>query len=297
MQKTSQTRSEKASCASSFAFALFWLFLALLLPFNCRAGIESPTVSMADIKWKNFSPASEVYIDTTLQFTPSVDALPDVDISKDKLALWLNVDSAQGVTNLCVYSSFADLAPAPVRMGRGVRIGGARGAVTAMKPRVFKLRGTETLKPGEWHRLTVRTIKDVTRRSAKTGNSAHGLLGFQIYLDGALLASDEPSFSRVYTAFASGTEGWLDMRKEGDLLAFLQSGTVFVSLCGESADDSVGSVGFRGDGAMEGVEVSADAPGVVGVSSLDFTLSLDVDESVVAWLVNGASTIRRKCVE
>ena len=144
-----------------------------------RGGIlESPPVSLDDIRWKKFQPASEVYIDTTLQFTPAFDALPGVDATKDKLAIWLNVDTsgAHPVTNLCVYAARADLAPAPTVRKAGLRLG-VRGAVTTVTPQVFKLRGTETLKAGRWYRLTVRTIKDVARRAEKTGTAARGLLG------------------------------------------------------------------------------------------------------------------------
>ena len=250
------------------------------------AVLESPPVSLDDIRWKTFRPASEVYIDTTLQFTPSFDAMPDID-PKDKLALWLNVDTggAKPVTNLCVYASRADLAPAAAIRHAGLQLG-ARRAVTTTSPHVFRLRGTERLEAGRWHRLTVRTIKDVARRAAKTGRAARGLLGFQIYLDGALLASDETAFSSVYAAYATGTDGWLDAKRDADLIAFLRSGTVFVSLRGESADDAVESVGFRGEGDFDDVDVSAEAPAFFGVSSLDFTLAFPPDESVVSDLLN-----------
>lgn len=248
--------------------------------------LESPAVSLDDIRWKKFRPASEVYIDTTLQFTPAFDALPGVDATKDKLAIWLNVDTsgAHPVTNLCVYASRADLAPAPTVRKVGLRLG-VQGAVTTVTPQVFRLRGTETLKAGRWYRLTVRTIRDVTRRAAKTGTAARGLLGFQIYLDGALLASDEPSFSPVYLTYAAGTEGWLDAARDADLLAFLRSGTVFVSLLGESSDAAVESVGFRGEGEFDDIDVSAEAPTFLGLSSLDFTLAFPPDESVVGDLL------------
>lgn len=252
-----------------------------------RGGIlESPPVSLDDIRWKKFQPASEVYIDTTLQFTPAFDALPGVDATKDKLAIWLNVDTsgAHPVTNLCVYAARADLAPAPTVRKAGLRLG-VQGAVTTVTPQVFKLRGTETLKAGRWYRLTVRTIKDVARRAAKTGTAARGLLGFQIYLDGALLASDEPSFSPAYLTYAVGTEGWLDAVRDADWLAFLRSGTVFLSLLGESSDAAVESVGFRGEGEFDDIDVSAEAPTFLGVSSLDFTLALPPDESVVGELL------------
>lgn len=250
------------------------------------AALESPAVSLDDIRWKKFQPASEVYIDTTLQFTPAFDALPGVDVTKDKLAIWLNVDTSgtHPVTNLCVYASRADLAPAPTVRKAGLRLG-AQGAVTTVTPQVFKLRGTETLEVGKWYRLTVRTIRDVTRRAARTGTAARGLLGFQIYLDGALLASDEPSFSPAYLIYAAGTEGWLDATRDADLLAFLRSGTVFVSLLGESSDAAVESVGFRGEGEFDDIDVSAEAPTFLGLSSLDFTLAFPPGESVVGDLL------------
>ena len=298
------------------------------------AALETPPVSLDEIRWKRFQPASEVYIDTSLQFTPAADVTPNVDVTKDKLALWLNVETGErskfqvpgsgfkvpssgfkvqsskfqvqsrdglesetrnlepgtlnpepvALTNLCVYASRADLATAPAKRKGGLVIG-ARGAVTTVKPRLYRLAGTSTIEPGRWYRLTVRTIKDVTRRAAKTGDASKGLLGFQIYLDGALLRAEEPSFSEIYTTYAAGSEGWLDPVKDADLLAFLRSGTVFVSLCGESADDSVASVGFRGEGELEDVDITAEAPAFLGVSSLDFTLALPPEESVVADLV------------
>lgn len=250
------------------------------------AVLESPAVSLDDIRWTTFRPASEVYIDTTLQFTPAFDALPGVDAAKDKLAIWLNVDTsgARPATNLCVYAARADLAPAPAVRKAGLRLGG-RGAVTATAPQVFRLRGTETLQAGRWYRLTVRTIRDVTRRAAKTGAAARGLLGFQVYLDGALLASDEPSFSPAYLAYATCAEGWLDAARDADLLAFLRSGTVFASLLGESSDAAVESVGFRGEGEFDDIDVSAEAPAFLGLSSLDFTLAFPPGESVVGDLL------------
>ncbi len=270
-----------------FRAVLGWTGLAFIcLCAGRAAAIESAPISLDDILWKKFQPASEVYIDTTLQFSPAQNSVPDVDVTRDKLALWLNIDTtgATPTTNLCVYASLADLAPAPVKSVGGLRLG-ARGAVTSTRPHVFKLRDTGTVQPGRWYRLTVRTIRDITRRAAKSGEAARALLGFQIYLDGVLLASCEPSFSQVYTAYAAGSEGWLNSAKEADLLAFLRSGTVFVSLCGESSDDAVGSVGFRGSGSAGDVAVSADVPDFIGLSSLDFTLSFPSGESVVRALL------------
>ena len=315
------TQNSSLSTLYSSLSTLYSLFFTLLstLPL---AAVESPPVSVDEIRWKRFTPASEVYIDTTLQFTPTFGAAQNVDPTKDKLALWLNVESVENVErvekvagigshhlaslpkpqtsnikhptsnpssqpsqhSLCVYASQADLVSAPAARQGGLLIG-ARRAVTATKPKIFKLKETSNIEPGRWYRLTVRTIKDVSRRAAKTGDPARGLLGFQIYLDGKLLQADEPSFTEIYTTYAAGSEGWLDPVKDGDLLAFLRSGTVFVSLCGESADDSVASVGFRGEGEFEDVAVSNEAPAFLGVTSLDFTLDFTPAESPVAALL------------
>ena len=262
--------------------------LACCAAHGVEVGLTSPPVARDDVRWTRFSPASEVYIDTTLQFTPAVDAEPQVDVTKDKLAIWLQVETrtVPATTNLCVSAGFADLAPAAASTAAtGLRLGGARGAVTVTRPRVFRLRGTSTLVPGRWYRLTVRTIKDVTQRAARTRDPRHELLGFQIYLDGALLSSDDAAFSPVYLSFATGTEGWLKQSDDADLLAFLRSGAVFASLAGESARAAVESVGFHGEGAFDDVGVSAEAPSFPGLSSLDFTLALTPEESVVADLV------------
>lgn len=249
--------------------------------------IESPPVSLDEIRWKSFTaPSSEVYIDTTLQFTPSLCSIQNVNPRKDKLALWLDVDTsgAHPRTNLCVYASQTELAASGHGKVRGMVLGATR-AETTTRPTVFRLRGTEHIEPGRWYRLTVRTIADVTRRAARTRRAAHGLLGFQIYLDGKLLFSDTPTFTSPYLAFATSADGWLHATRDADWIDFLKSGAVFVSLCGESADTTVGSVGFHGDGELGDVNVTGDAPHAIGVDTLDFTLMLTPEESVVSELV------------
>lgn len=284
MDKFRETDCRRRRPRLGFRRVLFCLFA--LICGTCPAAIESVPVNVDEIRWRKFrAPSSEVYIDTKIQFTPAFCSVQNVDPKKDKLALWLNVDTAGGraSTNLCVYASRADLAAAPASQS-GV-VFGARRAVTETRPAVFRLRDTSSLVPGTWHRVTVRTIGDVTRRAARTRNPARGLLGFQIYLDGNLLFSDTPSFSPNYLAFATGSEGWLDKRRDADWIGFLGSGAVFASLCGESADKSVGSVGFQGDGEVSDVDVSSAAPQLPRLSPLDFLLVLPPDESVLDGVV------------
>ena len=254
------------------------LFLSLLLslpPASAPAALESAPASLAEFRWKKFeAPSSEVYIDTSIQFTPAELDLENVNPRKDKLALWLNVEEGGARTNLCVYASQAGLAAAPAGRTPGLLVLGARGAVAHTKPAVFRLRLARPVEPGRSYRLTVRTIADVTRRAARTRTPGHGLLGFQVYLDGALLFAETPPFTKDYLAYAASGAGWLDPKKDAVLLDFLASGAVFASLCGESADMSVGSVGFRGDGELGDLDVSSDAPVFLGVDSLDFTLAL-----------------------
>ena len=265
--------------------------LAVLAASSARAALESAPVSLEEFRWKAFvAPSSEVYIDTSLQFSPAELDLENVNPRKDKLALWLNVEEGAGgvrSTNLCVYASCADLAAASAESPRraGMVLGGATRAATATRPAVFRLRHARPIDPGRWYRLTVRTIADVTRRAARTGDPARGLLGFQIYLDGTLLFAETPPFSKNYLAYATGSDGWLDAGRDRELVGFLSSGAVFASLCGESADASVGSVGFRGDGALDDIDVSDEAPAFVGVDSLDFTLDFTAEESAVGYAV------------
>ena len=260
-----------------------------LLALGCLAGraapLESAPVSLEEFRWKKFvAPSSEVYIDTSIQFSPAELDLDNVNPKKDKLALWLNLEHVGGAvrTNLCVYASKADLAAAPGGRTTGVVLGATR-AVTDTTPAVFRLRTARPIEPGRWYRLTVRTIGDVTRRAARLGDAARGLLGFQVYLDGELLFAETPPFTRNYLSFATSAEGWLSSARDAELLDFLASGAVFASLCGESADMSVGSVGFRGDGDLDDLDVFSDAPVFLGVDALDFTLDLTAEESAVVY--------------
>ncbi len=119
----------------------------------------------------------------------------------------------------------------------------------------------------------------------RAGDPARGLLGFQVYLDGVLLFAETPPFTGNYLAYATSSDGWLDAKADSELVDFPASGAVFASLCGESADASVGSVGFRGDGALDDIDVSDEAPAFIGVDSLDFTLDFTAEESAVGYAV------------
>lgn len=290
------TRQGKRKCSFGTAQGRGLVLTCLLLIGGAgRAVIESPPVNVDEIRWKSFTaPSSEVYIDTTLQFTPSLCSIQNVNPKKDKLALWLDVDASATPprTNLCVYASQTELAPAAPGRLAGMVLGATR-AETSTRPTVFRLRDTESIEPARWYRLTVRTIADVTRRAARTHRAAHGLLGFQIYLDGRLLFSDTPTFTPHYLSFATSSDGWLSAAQDADWISFLRSGAVFVSLCGESADASVGSVGFHGDGELGDVDVTGDAPHALSIDSLDFSLSLTPRESVLAELLAPAPAAQR----
>ena len=275
--------SAHLGCAPAPGARLFAILLSLLLlPLAAPAVLESAPASLEEFRWKTFvAPSSEIYIDTSLQFSPAELDLRNVNPKKDKLALWLNVEAGGGGTNLCVYASQAGLAAAPAGRKTGMVVLGARGAVADTRPTVFRLRTTRAIEPGRWYRLTVRTIADVTRRAACTGQAARALLGFQIYLDDTLLFAETPPFTKEYLSYATSSDGWLDAKKDAVLLDFLASGSVFASLCGESADMSVGSVGFRGDGECGDIDVSSDSPALLGVDSLDFTLDFTAAESAV----------------
>lgn len=199
---------------------------------------------------------STLYVDTMVQFTPTEDGeIPQVS-SEDKIAIWLNVDATDEenpVTNLCVYAAVAD----------------DQGGFTPAK---FTVTNAE-VKPGEWYRLTVKAIADVT-----DGDSVPG---FMVYLDGKLLKSDTQGLTAAYVE-ALGIEG--------TYAEDIANGSVFVSLGGPDDAPKFRGVGFKGSGAVDDFQIDTATPNFLGdVSTLDFTLTWGEGISAVSYTVNGGA--------
>lgn len=189
-------------------------------------------------------PPDGLYIDTMVQFTPTEDGgAPDMDPS-DKLAIWLNVETGEGletpVTNLMV------------KAGHVYRAGSE--AVDSM---TFVLEGTSGVVPGTWYRLTVKAIPDVTKSIVDGGRST-GVTGYQILLDGQALSTKATVFESSYIDWAY--DDWLEDADK----ALLQSGTVFAGLDGFVTAATLQAVGFKGSGALDNLAITDEDPHASG---------------------------------
>ena len=186
--------------------------------------------------------ADGIYLDTLVQFTPTEDGgTPELE-TEDKLAIWLNVDSATTppTTNLIVRAAYVN----------------DNGTDTSATATNFVLVTSSPVVPGTWYRLTVKAVADVTKCKAKNGEyNPNGITGFEIYLDGVQLAAATTTIGDGYIDRATdpGDYGWLDQSTDADFITYLQSGKVFPSLKGETSTDTLQGVGFKGSGALDDI--------------------------------------------
>lgn len=61
-------------------------------------------------------------------------------------------------------------------------------------------------------------------------------------------------------AYATDEYGWLDATEDANLVAHLQSGKVFPSLLGATADATIQAIGFQGEGAVDDIVMSEGNP-------------------------------------
>ena len=186
-------------------------------------------------------PADGLYIDTMVQFTPTEDGGAPETTGGDKLAIWLNVDSSSGVapvTNLMVRAGFVD-----------------DNGATTVSHKSYKLITPSPVIAGEWYRLTVRAIKDVSKEGTDSC-----ITGFTISLDNSNpLSTDEDTFGKGYLDLSVDQDyGWL--QNDEVTLNLLKSKTIFPSLLGKNTLSTLQAVGFKGSGALDNLSISETAP-------------------------------------
>ena len=215
--------------------------------------------------WRSFDAASSegmgaaqgiaedgTYIDTLMQFDPVPASVPFATGAEDKLALRLQIDTSGGtpVTNLIVHAAYVD----------------DDGTDTSVVATNYTLNTASPIVPGQWYRLTIKALADVTQckdRSAGRSAEPAGFTGFEIYLDGVQLAATTPTFGAGYVNFATNAESvlsWLDTTEDADLIAYLQSGKAFPSLLGATADATIQAIGFQGEGAVDDIVMAEGNP-------------------------------------
>ena len=232
--------------------------------------------------------ADGIFLDTLVQFTPTEDGGALELTSDDKLAIWLNVDSNQQ-TNLMVRAGYVD----------------DSGTSTSTLPTNYVLSTTSPVVAGNWYRLTVKIIADVTQCRTKNGEyNPNGITGFEIYLDGVQLAATTTTIASGYIDRATDASeyGWLDQTTDADFITYLQSGKVFPSLKGETSGDSIQGVGFKGSGALDDIvwteedpfaNAGGDAAWIDDVTQVFVGANLDAAEKakITAWATANNITV------
>ena len=203
--------------------------------------------------------ATGTYLDTLVQFTVTEDDEPTLG-NDDKLAIWLGVET-NGVgevfaTNLMVKAGVID----------------DQGGTTET---TFKINGT--VNPGEWYRLTVKALADIT--------DGQRIPGFQIYLDGTLLTSSTITVTSEFLEILSPDD--LDDSHYADIAA----GKYFASL---KTLTTLQGVGFQGTGAVDEIVWTEDdlfPAGGPTVVDYTFTLTLDTNVTGAEVTTNGAAVV------
>ena len=217
------------------------------------------------------------YVDTLMQFSPVPATVPFETGAEDKLALRLQIDTSGGtpVTNLIVRAAYVN----------------NDGTETSVVATNYTLNTASPVVPGQWYRLTVKALADVTKCKVWNGDP-NGFTGFEIYLDGVQLAATTPTFGTGYMAYATDGEGrWLYADLDEDLIAYLQSGKVFPSLLGATTNATVQAIGFQGEGAVDDIVMADGTPfppavaiGDVNYDSLEEALAEALDGDTLTLL-------------
>ena len=201
-------------------------------------------------------PDGGLYIDTMVQFTPTEDGGTPETTGGDKLAIWLNVDSETGATNLCVKA----------RQVSGTECDGTVDELGT----VYKITNVVP-QPGTWYRLTVKAVPDLT---------SYGLFGgFQIFLDNAELVADKMTVDEDAYGTLQGDVEYCSPEK----LALIAGKKVFASLV-ELTD--LQAVGFKGSGALDNLAVTDEDPLPAPGETIDFTIAAGAD-TTISWSTDG----------
>lgn len=189
-------------------------------------------------------PDGGLYIDTMVQFTPTEDGgAPEVAKDNDgnyidKLAIWLDVNSETGTTNLCV-------------LARSYDYNGSDLATDPTRYTLVAADGSEmAIQPGVWYQLTVKATKIVA-------NASLGMIpGFQIFVDGkAMKATKAPVSEALREVIQS-----LLSEENSALLARNELFPSLATMGGGEDPATLQAVGFKGSGALDNLAITEAEP-------------------------------------
>ena len=211
-------------------------------------------------------PAGGLYIDTMVQFTPTEDGGAPETTGGDKLAIWLNVETGEGLetpaTNLCVKANAYTLGEA-----------GPMAAATTF-PLVPADGSALSINPGTWYRLTVKAVANAL------ATDENGIIpAFEIRVDGALMkAASGLPFSEFFGEFVA--EGLQAVYGQNALFPSLQE------MGGAGASITLQAVGFKGSGALDNLAITEQDPLPAPGETIDFTITAGAN-TTVAWSTDG----------
>jgi len=242
------------------------LFNAEPIPSKGIPGTNSKYLTMDtdDSLYRNIFPANvstnvlvraypDIYADTLVKFTPSISSPGVTGVGTptcDKVVVWLREaedSDGQLTTNLVVTAG---------------RYAGDFQTVVAQD-----FVATNVVAADTWARLTIRAIGDVTDTSS--GKLGFGAPGYVIYIDGKIVAAEEP--------YDIGLETISSVRQlipEARVLA--QARCLFPSLARAGLDESatLSRFAFDGRGAVDDTSLSTVAPAFATPGNV-FTLQWD----------------------
>lgn len=192
-----------------------------------------------------------VYFDSLVRFAAAeAGRAPEAG---DKIGLWFKAVAAEddpngvGVTNLMVKAAYLE----------------ADNSVTVKDYAITKLDGqaisaADNLVPDSWHRVTIKALADAS--------SVEGSVGFVVFIDGKVAASDE----------VKGDDDSFLASLNPTAQAWADKNALFPSLvaAGTAGGDTITSAAFLGVGAVDDVSFTPNAP-TFAADSRFFTVKWD----------------------
>ena len=161
--------------------------------------------------WRSFSNASRegmgealpiadegTYVDTLMQFTPVPATVPIETGAEDKLAIRLQIDSSGGtpVTNLIVRAAYVN----------------DDGTETSVVATNYTLNTASPVVPGQWYRLTVKVLADVTQCQERSAGRSEGSRASRVlkstWTASSWLRRRRPSAPDTWLTPRMNTAGW-----------------------------------------------------------------------------------------
>lgn len=204
-----------------------------------------------------------IYIDTLIQFQPS-EVAPTVDMGTDQLLVWMQeVEADEGAdieaaTNLVVTAAYLKTSENQLDASNYV--------VTV---------ANTTVNPGEWHRLTVKSIKDISTDSR--------VAGFVVFIDGQVATSTE-SRGVTGSAMSNLNPAAADWAEQNALFPGLMDITY------ADKNGKLAAVSFDGTGAIDDLSIarSAPFPGANDKTRLRIEITEGVTAVTVTWGTSGS---------